>query len=168
MNGNGARSTGLFLKNEFFACGALVLAGVVMLVLMGCGGEATPGSQALVSDANGHQCAECQTKFFTMEDVFAEICPSCKSMNLQNVVAFTCEPDFQPAVPAEGESDQSIAQPAGLPPCGALTLAPRGVGVVVCSNPECSRQLTQFKMPSSEELKAWGASGPEESSVMRK
>lgn len=162
FNDDLVKSSGSATRGDRVSPYIILLIGLLSALVLGvgCGGQNHPGADSLISDANGYQCAECQSKFFTMDDVFAEVCPKCKSLNLKSVVAFVCQ---APATATEAPP----SNPSAPNPCGTITLAPRDAGAVPCSNASCSRVLTEFKMPSSEELKSWGASGPETDSVMR-
>jgi hypothetical protein len=87
--------------------------------------------QALDSDANGFFCPDCQTKFYTEHEVFANFCPQCKRSNIQMVVGFVCAADQQ------------------------VTIGVRGRGAVACS--KCGKATSGLAIPREKDLKAWGA-----------
>jgi hypothetical protein len=102
---------------------------VVLALGAGCGRSTV--DQALESDAHGYSCSKCQTKFWTSRDVFADVCPQCKSFDIAEVIGFVCASDSQ------------------------MTIAPRGRGSVVCSR--CGKPATGLALPREKDLIAWGA-----------
>jgi hypothetical protein len=108
---------------------ALGLLAVVLFLCAGCGNRAV--DQALDSDANGYLCLQCKTKFYTDRDLFADVCPECKSGNIQQVVGFVCP------------ADQHV------------TIATRGPGFHACE--QCGKATSGLSIPRESDLKAWGA-----------
>jgi len=99
---------------------------------------------ATESDSNGYLCIN-QHKFYTSRSVFADKCPQCGTIELSEVYGYICE-----AKPTNPD----------IPPgCGHVTLAPRagrkGGGGTICE--QCKRPLSMVKLPSGQELAAWGA-----------
>lgn len=105
----------------------VVLAG--LLLSMGC--KPDVAEQALETDANGYLCQGCGAKFYTERKVFADACPSCKSMKLAPVVGFVCAAD------------------------GFMSVAPRGGGFLPCA--KCRQTATGLAIPKASDLQAWGA-----------
>jgi DNA-directed RNA polymerase subunit RPC12/RpoP len=110
----------------------------ILLVLMamafitglgGCGKSDV--DQALDSDANGYVCAKCSAKFYTARTDFAQVCPSCKSYEIQEVEGFVCLADNE------------------------VVLGPRGLRSVRC--PKCGSPTTGRIIPKESGLTAWGA-----------
>ncbi len=106
--------------------GVLLVAGL----LAGCGKSRV--DQALDSDANGYNCPDCRTKFYTEREVFANHCPQCKQPRIQQVLGFVCP------------ADQHVS------------VAPRGRGALACE--QCGKPTQGVSIPREKDLKAWGAS----------
>jgi hypothetical protein len=102
---------------------------VVVFLLSGCTSD--PAEKALETDANGYLCHGCQNKFYTDRSVFADICPSCKSMQLAQVVGFVCPDDKH------------------------MTIAPRASGYTACE--KCRKTTSGLAIPQESDLKLWGA-----------
>src|SRR6059036_1091369 len=68
----------------------LVLSGLLLVTGVFGGCKQRRIDQALESDANGYLCQVCKAKFYTDRAVFANVCPSCKSTQLAQVVGFVC------------------------------------------------------------------------------
>lgn len=108
----------------------LVMAWCAVLVfLCGCGKDSV--DQALDSDANGYLCRGCQAKFYVDREVFADFCPNCKSVGIDQVVGFVCQGD------------------------GHTTVGPRGRGSMRCE--KCGQPTTGLSIPRAADLQAWGA-----------
>lgn len=120
------RTSGLFM----------VLGLVMILAVGGCGRQSDDA--ALDSDANGFLCLDCQAKFYTDREVFANDCPACRKGRVEMVLGFVC--------PSDGE----------------VTYAPRGRGSLACGT--CGKVTGSLTIPREAELKVWGAvykAGPE-------
>jgi len=102
---------------------------LLMFVTSGC--KKNTIDQALETDANGYLCNGCKAKFYTERVVFANRCPSCKSMNLVQVVGFVCAAD------------------------GHVTVGPRGTGSLACE--KCGKVTSGLSIPKEVDFKAWGA-----------
>jgi len=87
--------------------------------------------QALDSDANGYYCAACDTRFYTAREVFANYCPKCKQLNIQQVLGHVCA------------ADQHV------------TLAPRGRTAIACE--QCGKATVSLAIPRAKDLEGWGA-----------
>jgi len=107
----------------------LLFAFAVLAMLIGCGRSAI--DKALQSDARGYFCPACKLKFYTEYSVIADVCPRCKSYDIQEVVGFVCNHDDH------------------------TTLAPRAQRVVPCE--KCNRMTAGLRLPNESDLKAWGA-----------
>ena len=108
----------------------------VLLAAVGCGRQTD--NAALDSDANGFVCLDCQARFYTDRQVFANHCPTCHKTQVDMVVGFVCPSD------------------------GHVTYAPRGRGSAECS--KCGSRVSNVAIPTKAELVAWGAvyrTGPE-------
>jgi len=101
----------------------------LLWVIAGCG-RSSDGA-ALNSDANGFLCMDCQAKFYTDRQIFANHCPQCQKGNVEMVVGFECPADH------------------------TVTYGPRGKGSVACR--ECGKVTAALIIPSESELKEWGA-----------
>ena len=102
---------------------------MLSLLIPSCGRSKV--DQALDSDANGYQCLECKSKFYTERNLFADFCPQCKNANIQPVVGFVCAADEH------------------------VTLAPRGRGFLPCA--KCGKATSRLSIPRESDLKTWGA-----------
>ena len=100
-----------------------------LAVLDGCGRTAV--DKALESDARGYFCPACKLKFYTEYKVIADVCPQCKSYDIQQVVGFVCNRDNH------------------------TTLSPRSQRVVPCE--KCGQTVTGLRLPNESDLKTWGA-----------
>ena len=100
-----------------------------LVVLGGCGKASV--DQALESDANGYLCRSCKTKFFVDREIFADFCPNCKSLGVDQVVGFVCPTDAH------------------------TTVGPRGRGSMRCE--KCGQPTSGLSIPKAAELQAWGA-----------
>ena len=107
----------------------LLMAIVLGLIAAGCGGN--PADQTLETDSNGYLCKECQAKFYTEREVFADACPKCRSMQLIQVVGFVCETDQQ------------------------MSIGPRAGGPMRCQ--KCGKATSGLAIPRESDLVAWGA-----------
>ena len=117
------------LSTRFSVQGCLLAFLVVAALGAGCKKNAI--DQALETDANGYVCNGCNAKFYTERVVFANRCPSCKSMNLVQVVGFVC--------PADGH----------------VTVAPRGMGSQSCE--KCGKTTSGLSIPRETDFTSWGA-----------
>ena len=112
--------------------GSLTSAAVVSALLAlqpGCGQSAV--DKALESDARGYFCPACKIKFYTEYKVIADVCPQCKSYDIQEVAGFVCNRDNH------------------------TTLAPRGQRGVPCE--KCGQAASALRFPNESDLKTWGA-----------
>ena len=107
----------------------LLFAFAALTLLIGCGRSAI--DKALESDARGYFCPACKLKFYTEYKVIADVCPQCKSYDIQEVAGFECNRDSH------------------------TTLAPRGQRVVPCG--KCGQAATGLRLPNESDLKTWGA-----------
>ena len=125
------------LSRRLFCGFALFL---LSLGLLGCfGGK--EGSDAISSDVHGYFCPKCKHKFYTAADVFADKCPNCGELAIDEVWGHYCTE------------------------CDALTLAPRSAGnAAVCEG--CGKPTTGgIKMPQEADMKKWGAVKADKASV---
>ena len=106
------------------------LLGLALLAeVTGCGRRSE--DSALDSDANGFVCLDCQAKFYTDREVFANHCPACDKTRVEMVLGFVCPVD------------------------GVVTYAPRGKGAAVCA--QCGKTVSNVAIPTKLELVGWGA-----------
>jgi len=112
-----------------FKTASILLALILLVLCPGCGKRSV--DQALDSDANGYYCSACDTRFYTDRDVFANYCPKCKQLNIQQVLGYVCS------------ADQHV------------TLAPRGRGAVACE--QCGKPTASVAIPRAKDLERWGA-----------
>ena len=110
------------MRNLFFSL-------AIVCALLGCSKEENRG-ELLNSDANGFLCRQCKFKFLTSRSVYADICPSCKSADVAEVIGFFCD------------KDQNI------------TLTPKAKSV---NCDKCGTPLGQVRLPTAAQLIAWGA-----------
>jgi len=101
----------------------------LLALLGGCGRDSV--EQALSSDANGYLCRDCKTRFYVDREVFADFCPQCKSLAIDQVVGFVCSED------------------------GHTTIGPRGRGSVRCE--KCGQATSGLSIPKAADLQQWGA-----------
>jgi ribosomal protein L37AE/L43A len=113
----------------------LIAAGIT-----GCFGK-KEGADAISSDVHGYYCPKCQAKFYTDAKVFADKCPECDELAIDEVWGHYCTA------------------------CDALTLAPRSAGnAAVCQS--CGKPTDGgIKMPQESDMKSWGAKKADEASV---
>jgi hypothetical protein len=95
----------------------------------GCGKSAV--DKSLESDARGYFCPGCKTKFYTEYSVIADVCPQCKSYDIQEVIGFVCSFDNH------------------------VTLASRGGSAPSCE--KCGKPASTASLPRESQLKAWNA-----------
>jgi hypothetical protein len=95
----------------------------------GCGKSAV--DKSLESDARGYFCPGCKTRFYTEYSVIADVCPQCKSYDIQEVIGFVCSADSH------------------------VTLASRGSGAPLCE--KCGQLSSTASLPRESQLKAWNA-----------
>lgn len=105
--------------------------------LTGCGRSAV--DKSLESDARGYYCPGCKTKFYTEYKVIADVCPQCKSYDIQEVLGFVCSSDNH------------------------VTLAARGSGASPCE--KCGMPGATASLPRESHLKAWNATRKSKSEV---
>ena len=110
----------------------LLLVSLMLLPLAGCGREE---ASILESDANGYLCGACGAKFLTQADVYADQCPKCNSPAIEQVVGYVCPDDK------------------------TVTLVPQKAKGAPCS--KCGKFTAAKKLPSRQELTAWGAAPAE-------
>lgn len=111
---------------------------VLLVALVGAGCGRKRDDAALDPDANGFICLDCDAKFYTDREIFANHCPACQKARVELVVGFVCPVDNQ------------------------VTYAPRGRGALACGT--CGRASSSLTIPGEAELIAWGAvhkTGPE-------
>src|SRR5438105_3272530 len=106
-----------------------MLALALLFALGGCKDRAI--QKALESDANGYLCRSCNARFYTEREVFANTCPSCKSLQLTQVVGFVCRVD------------------------GHVSIGPRGTGSMACE--KCGKPTSGLSIPRETDFRAWGA-----------
>jgi hypothetical protein len=109
----------------------------IAALLSGCSKEPAAG-ELLSSDANGFLCRACKAKFYTSRSVYADKCPSCKSGDVAEIIGFYCPKDQH------------------------LTLTPKAKSTK-CE--QCNEEIGQVKLPTSQQLIAWGATKKTESEV---
>ena len=107
------------------------LAALISLAVLMAGCGRNPVEQALQTDANGYVCQVCKAKFYTDRDTYANICPTCKSSRIAQVVGFLCPTDHH------------------------VSVGPRGVGSLACE--KCGQSTSGVAIPRSSDLQAWGA-----------
>ncbi len=82
-----------------------------------------------MSDSHGYLCSQCKLKFFTDENVWADVCPGCKAAGPTLVSKLTC--------PKDGAS--WILDSENM----------------MC--PKCNQKVESYGLPKSTDLIAWGA-----------
>jgi len=112
---------------------------VAVMMVPGCSSD--PSDKALDTDANGYLCQGCSSKFYTDREVFADVCPNCKSMQLSQVVGFVCAEDKH------------------------MTVATRGSGFTACE--KCKKTASGLAIPRESDLKTWGAPKKSKQEVSR-
>lgn len=135
---------------------------VVTALLMGaCNSNerVDKAQEAQSTDVNGYLCsseehADGEYKFFTERSVFAEKCPGCGAKDFQRVYAYVKKQPGPPNQKAKGQSSSSPKEPPSQPTGGGeVIIVPRGALDL------------PFHLPTSEELRQWGAAKAEEESV---
>jgi DNA-directed RNA polymerase subunit RPC12/RpoP len=111
-------------------CTALAMI-VFLAGLFGTGCGKNEIDRALDSDANGYLCRICKARFYTSREVFANVCPACKTTQIIQVVGFVCPDDHY------------------------VSIGPRGTGTIVCE--KCNKPTSGLSIPREAELKQWGA-----------
>jgi hypothetical protein len=109
----------------------------IAALICGCSKEPVTG-ELLSSDANGFLCRKCNAKFYTSRSVYADKCPSCKSSDVAEVLGFLCPKDQH------------------------VTLTPKAKSTK-CE--KCNEETGQVKLPTSQQLIAWGAVKKSEAEV---
>jgi hypothetical protein len=109
----------------------------ISLLLSSCG-QSNPAEE---TDSNGYMCNKCGTKFYTPRKVFAEFCPSCKSYDLAQVVAYVCDKDQH------------------------VTLSTKAHGGEVCE--KCQAHVAAVMLPKEKDFTAWGATKKTKTDVCR-
>ncbi|MDD8043509.1 MAG: hypothetical protein PHF14_09650 [Verrucomicrobiota bacterium] len=120
--------TSIIARRAFFTLAFCLIA----LGITACMGK-KEGSDAITSDVNGYYCPHCKEKFFTDAKVFADKCPNCGELDIEEVWGHYC------------------------PTCDTLTLAPRSAGEkAVCKT--CNKPTSGgIKKPQSSDMIEWGA-----------
>lgn len=122
---------------RFWSLATAIIVTWFSISLVGCGS----GNAAGESDANGYMCNKCNTKFYTSRKVFAEFCPSCKSYDLAQTVAYVCEKDQHVTMSTKTHGGES---------CG-----------------KCQSPVSAVMLPHEKDFLTWGAAKKQKADVCK-
>lgn len=112
----------------------------MVMALVACGQK--KADQSGETDVNSYVCRKCNLKFYTKRSVFAEHCPTCKSVEIPPVIGFVCDRD------------------------GTTTIIAKGPESISCG--KCQSPVAAKKLPREKDLLAWGAVKKSEAEVCGK